>query len=116
MATSAVFFWSLALQIVGVFGGTLTLDWNITWVEANPDGLMTRPVMGINNQWPPPVVNVTKGDRIVAYVTNHLGNETTSIHWHGMYQTNTTYMDGVPGVTQCAILPNSTMVYNFTVC
>ncbi|KAJ5527675.1 hypothetical protein N7513_011834 [Penicillium frequentans] len=115
MANPVIFLWVFALHILGVYCGTLTLDWNITWVEANPDGMRTRPVMGINNQWPPPVVNVTKGDRIVAYVTNHLGNETTGIHWHGMYQHNTTHMDGVPGVTQCAISPNSTMIYNFTV-
>lgn len=82
---------------------------------ANPDGLQERSVIGINGQWPPPVLNFTKGDRIVANVYNGLGNERTSIHWHGMYQNVTNYMDGAPGVTQCQIAPGATMVYNFTV-
>lgn len=49
---------------------TVTYDWNITWVTANPDNAFERPVIGINGQWPIPLLNVTKGDRIVAHVHN----------------------------------------------
>ncbi|KAF7520062.1 hypothetical protein G7054_g12891 [Neopestalotiopsis clavispora] len=93
---------------------THVYDWNITWVLANPDGASWRPVIGINNQWPLPVLNLTKGDRIVANVYNGLGNETTSIHWHGMFQNGTVYMDGVPMVTQCEIPIGGSVTYNFT--
>lgn len=102
-------------HLLAVSAATIRLDWNITWVLANPDGLQERSVIGINGQWPPPVLNFTKGDRIVANVYNGLGNESTSIHWHGMYQNGTNYMDGAPGVTQCQIAPGATMIYNFTV-
>lgn len=51
---------------------TVTLDWNITWVRANPDGMAERPVMGINGQWPLPLLNFTKGDRVVANVHNQV--------------------------------------------
>lgn len=105
-----------AFYLLAVSAATISLDWNITWVLANPDGLQERSVIGINGQWPPPVLNFTKGDRIVANVYNGLGNESTSIHWHGMYQNGTNYMDGAPGVTQCQIAPGTTMIYNFTVC
>jgi len=94
---------------------TVEYDWNITWVMANPDGLLERPVMGINGQWPLPQLNFTKGDQIVARVTNLLGNESTSIHFHGFFQNGTNDMDGPVGVTQCGIPPNSTFTYNFTV-
>lgn len=94
---------------------TLIFDWNITWVLSNPDGMALRPVIGINNQWPPPVINATKGDRIIARVTNGLGNETTSLHWHGLYQNGTNNMDGPPGVVQCPIQPGQSVTYNFTV-
>jgi iron transport multicopper oxidase len=104
-----------AFHLLAVSAATINLDWNVTWVLANPDGLQERPVIGINGQWPPPVLNFTKGDRIVANVYNGLGNESTSIHWHGMYQNGTNYMDGAPGVTQCQIAPGATMIYNFTV-
>jgi len=46
-------------------------------------------------------------------VTNKLRDEGTSMHWHGFLQTGTNQMDGVPGVTQCAIAPNATMTYTF---
>lgn len=110
--------------LVALFGGyfsmrvtaeTLSYDWNITWVLANPDGMALRPVIGVNHQWPPPVINATKGDRIIAKVTNGLGNETTSVHWHGLYQNGTNYMDGPPGVVQCPIVPGHSVTYNFTV-
>lgn len=94
---------------------TINLDWNITWVYANPDGLAVRPVIGINNVWPIPVLNVTKGDQIVAKVTNGLGNTTTSIHWHGLYQNGTTWADGPEGVNQCGIPVGGSVTYNFTV-
>ncbi|KAE8145434.1 Cupredoxin [Aspergillus avenaceus] len=90
-------------------------DWNVTWVSANPDGMYERPVIGINGQWPLPVLNFTLGDKVIAKVYNALGNESTSIHWHGFFQNGTTHMDGAPGITQCEIPPGSTFVYNFTV-
>lgn len=94
---------------------THVFDWNITWVTANPDGLYDRPVIGINNQWPVPSVNITKGDRVIVHATNSLGNQTTSLHFHGLYQNGTTQMDGPVGVSQCAIALGSTFTYNFTV-
>lgn len=94
---------------------TVQFDWNITWVSANPDKAMDRPVMGINGQWPLPHVNVTKGDRLIVKVMNQLGNQSTSIHFHGMYQKNSSDMDGVVAGTQCGIVPGSSFTYNFTV-
>ena len=94
---------------------TVTYDWNVTWVTASPDGLQERPTIGINGHWPLPVLNFTKGDQVIASVTNQLGNQSTSIHFHGFFQNGTNHMDGPVGVTQCDIPPNSTFVYNFTV-
>lgn len=71
--------------------------------------------MGINGAWPLPVLNLTKGDRVIANVHNMLGNESTSIHFHGFFQNGTNDMDGPAGVTQCGIPPGSSFVYNFTV-
>jgi iron transport multicopper oxidase len=51
---------------------TLTYDWNITWVRRNPDGMRERPVIGINNEWPLPQLNITKGDRVVVHVHNQV--------------------------------------------
>ena len=46
---------------------TVTYDFNVTWVTANPDGLMERKVIGINNQWPLPIIEVDKGDQLITH-------------------------------------------------
>lgn len=40
--------------------------------------------------------------------------ESTTIHWHGMHQRESPYMDGVPFITQCPIPPHTTFRYSFT--
>lgn len=35
------------------------------------------------------------------------------MHWHGQHHVKTPYMDGVPYVSQCPILPGSTFRYDF---
>jgi iron transport multicopper oxidase len=94
---------------------TVIYDFNVSWVTANPDGLHARPVMGINGQWPIPYITANVGDRVVVNVQNHLGNTTTSLHFHGLYQNGTTEMDGVVGATQCPIGIGESFTYNFTV-
>lgn len=111
-----VVLWSLLCLVQGVVCTKPTfLEYNITWVHRNPDGRLDRPVMGINGQWPIPALHVTKGERMIITVRNQLGNETTSLHWHGLYQNGTAHMDGPPGVTQCEIPHDDSFVYDFTV-
>lgn len=94
---------------------TVTYDFNLTWVTANPDGLYDRKVLGVNGQWPLPVIEVEKGDQLVVNMHNGLGDKNSSIHFHGMYQNGTNNMDGPSMVTQCPVLPGSSFTYNFTV-
>ncbi|KAJ5746212.1 hypothetical protein N7520_011394 [Penicillium odoratum] len=94
---------------------TVTYDFNVTWVMANPDGLFDRKVVGINGQWPLPPIEVDKGDRLIVNMYNGLGDKDTSIHWHGMFQNETNGMDGPSMVTQCPIPPGSSFTYNFTI-
>jgi iron transport multicopper oxidase len=97
------------------FAALRTYNWDITWVEANPDGRLTRPVIGINNNWPGPLINVTLGDTVQVNVNNKLGNESCTIHWHGLLQKGTPFADGPEGVTQCGIPPGKSYTYSFTV-
>lgn len=94
---------------------TVTYDFNVTWVHANPDGLYERKVVGINNEWPLPVINVDRGDQLVVHMHNQLDDKSTSIHFHGMFQNGTNEMDGPSMITQCPVPPGSSMTYNFTV-
>ncbi|KAJ5793293.1 uncharacterized protein N7503_009271 [Penicillium pulvis] len=94
---------------------TVNLDFNVTWVNVNPDGLHERKVVGVNGQWPLPVIEVDKGDRLIVNMYNGLGDKDTSIHWHGMFQNGTNNMDGPSMVTQCPVAPGSSITYNFTI-
>ncbi|KAL8719660.1 MAG: hypothetical protein Q9225_003357 [Loekoesia sp. 1 TL-2023] len=105
---------SFLIFVVLACAKTVTYDWEITWVTASPGGF-TRPVIGINGEWPCPTVEVDVGDRLVVHVTNSLGNQSTSLHWHGQNQRGTPYMDGTSGVAQCPIPPGSYFTYDFTV-
>jgi iron transport multicopper oxidase len=94
---------------------TVIYNFNITWVSANPDGLRERPTIGINGQWPLPIMYATVGDTIIVNVENQLGNQSTTLHFHGLYMNGTTGMDGALQVSQCAIIPGHGFTYNFTV-
>jgi iron transport multicopper oxidase len=94
---------------------TVTYDFNVTWVQANPDAAFWRPTIGINGQWPLPVMRAAKGDRVIVNVENQLGNQSTTIHFHGLFMNGTTDMDGPSGVSQCGIPPGSKFTYDFNV-
>ncbi|KAF2729450.1 multicopper oxidase 1 [Polyplosphaeria fusca] len=108
---------SLSLLIATVFASityaaTVTYNFDIGWVSASPDGF-TRPVIGINGQWPIPMIEANLGDTIVVNVQNSLGNESASLHFHGMYQKGTAPSDGGVGISQCPINPGESYTYSF---
>lgn len=94
---------------------TRTYDFTAGWVTRNPDGQFDRPTIGINGQWPLPMIEANIGDRVVVNMKNDLGNQSTSLHFHGLFMNGTTHMDGVAGGTQCPIPPGSSFTYDFTV-
>ena len=69
--------------------------------------------MVVNGAVPGPLIEANWGDWIEVAVHNQLTTEGTSLHWHGLLQQGTPYMDGVPGTTQCPIPPNSSFTYRF---
>ena len=106
---------SLFLFSTLVHCAVVEYDWELTWVNANPDGRLERPVIGINHIFPNPEIHVNVGDRLIVHVKNSLGNESTSIHWHGIHQVVTNAMDGPTGAVQCPIIPGSSFTYDFMV-
>ncbi|KAG9186965.1 hypothetical protein G6011_10073 [Alternaria panax] len=104
----------------------LSSEWNFnapattreyTWVVSdhvlNPDGVY-RPMILINGIFPGPVIECNEGDELVVHVHNQATNA-TSIHWHGIYQNGTNWMDGTVGITQCPIAPGHSFTYRFNV-
>ena len=77
------------------------------------DGNSFRPILTINNRFPGPTLIVPNNSIVMVDVYNRLSSEATSIHWHGMHQMNTPWMDGVEHITQCGIAPSSSFRYIF---
>ena len=65
---------------------------------------------GYNGSTPGPTIEAVEGDLVRIYVTNRLP-EPTTVHWHGLILPFG--MDGVAGLTQPAIKPGETWVYEF---
>ncbi|XP_061175858.1 uncharacterized protein LOC133184799 [Saccostrea echinata] len=72
-----------------------------------------KPLVVFNGTLPGPDIIVYEGQTLFIKVTNKLPSEILGIHWHGMHQRNTPFMDGVPFVTQCPILPGQSFTYKF---
>ncbi|KAL2167581.1 hypothetical protein VTG60DRAFT_1092 [Thermothelomyces hinnuleus] len=99
-------------------GVTRYYDFDIRRGVLAPDGFEKKGIF-VNGQFPGPAIQANWGDWIEVRVHNNI-NETddgktegTAIHFHGLLQKGTQWFDGVPGVTQCPIAPNSSFTYRF---
>ncbi|KAL3906893.1 MAG: hypothetical protein SGARI_003797 [Bacillariaceae sp.] len=77
---------------------------------------ISRSASLINGTLPGPTLVAEEGDQVIIRVKNiqDAGGSEASLHWHGMFQPGTPFMDGVQGVTQCGICVGCEEVYNFT--
>ena len=95
----------------------ITFDENFTeakcTVPLTVDGKSYRSSIAVNGLVPGPTLIVYEGQRIVANVINGMLTETISIHWHGMDQRNTPWMDGALNINQCPISPLESFQYYF---
>lgn len=73
---------------------------------------LTVKVWAYDGQVPGPLLHVKEGDTVEVHLTNNTTMNHT-IHWHGIYQTGTWQMDGVPDVSQKGIEPGESFVYKF---
>ena len=78
------------------------------------DGWEThRKVTVINGKMPGPSIIASHQQTIVVNVKNNLPDAGVTIHWHGLDQFGTPWMDGVSMITQCPILPHQSFKYTF---
>ncbi|KAF2097731.1 hypothetical protein NA57DRAFT_40734, partial [Rhizodiscina lignyota] len=85
----------------------------VTDETVSPDGI-SRPAMLVNGQLPGPAIEASWGDTVVVHVINKLTSlNGTSIHFHGMRQSNNSVNDGVPSIVQCPIAPGESMTYQW---
>ena len=77
------------------------------------DGYTLRHFLAINGRIPGPTLIVNYNQTVIVNVYNNLLQEVVSIHWHGLDQRKTNFMDGVEHVTQCGAAPQSSFRYIF---
>ena len=77
------------------------------------DGKTYRMAIAVNGQIPGPTLIVHEGQTVIVNVHNKLTTEGISVHWHGIHQRDSPYMDGVGQVTQCQVGPSSSFSYQY---
>ncbi|TVY38477.1 oxidoreductase [Lachnellula occidentalis] len=89
-------------------------DFTVERTLGSPDGYQKHSLT-INGQFPGPLIQANWGDTIQVTVHNKINgpDEGVALHWHGILQKESQWMDGVPGVQQCPIPPNGTFTYTF---
>lgn len=103
----------LALPFSHSYAELHQLEMTIEEIELEvAPGLKTK-AFGFNGQVPGPLYHVTEGDDLEVTVYNFT-TLTHTVHWHGVYQTNSWQSDGVPHVTQHPIEPGESYTYKFT--
>jgi hypothetical protein len=88
---------------------------------SNPQGFAEGPLLNgvlsdntivVNDAIPGPEIRANLGDTVRVNVVNYLG-EPTTMHFHGMTQFRTPYMDGDDMVTNCPIPAGYSHTYEF---
>ncbi|KAI0252565.1 laccase [Lactifluus subvellereus] len=111
---------SLALLLAAITGSIATVGPDTTLpivnVNISPDGF-PRPATLAGGTFPGPLIQGTKGTEFSINVIDQLTDPSmdlgTSIHWHGIFQNHTNFVDGPAFVTQCPLVPNESFLYQF---
>ncbi|XP_062174174.1 monocopper oxidase-like protein SKU5 [Alnus glutinosa] len=87
-------------------------DWTVSYITSSPLGVKQR-VIGINEQFPGPILNVTTNWNVVVNVKNDL-DEPLLLTWNGIQHRKNSWQDGVSG-TNCPIPSGWNWTYQFQV-
>jgi FtsP/CotA-like multicopper oxidase with cupredoxin domain len=103
----------LCLLVSLTFIHAKTVDYKLNIAEEAwaPDGVKPIRALTVNGGLPGPTLRFRVGDTARITVHNHLGNEETSVHWHGLLLPNA--QDGVPRLTTPPIKPGESHVFEF---
>lgn len=116
MSRVFLYIWSFLTLCILCSAETRVYNFTASYINRNPDGVHERRVIALNGEWPLPVIRVKEYDRVIINLTNQLEEgKSTSLHFHGLFQQDSNWMDGPEMVTQCPIPYGHTFVYNFTI-
>uniref|UniRef100_A0A2P2J2V7 Monocopper oxidase-like protein SKU5 isoform X2 n=1 Tax=Rhizophora mucronata TaxID=61149 RepID=A0A2P2J2V7_RHIMU len=90
----------------------LFFDWTVSYLRGSPLGGRQQ-VIGINGQFPGPILNITTNWNLVINVKNKL-DEPLLLTWDGLQHRKNSWQDGVSG-TNCPIPAGWNWTYQFQV-
>ncbi|RAL43384.1 hypothetical protein DM860_012525 [Cuscuta australis] len=103
----------LCLATLGLAGDPYVFyDLTVSYLTVSPLGV-TQKVIGVNGQFPGPIINLTTNWNVVANVKNNL-DEPLLITWNGVQLRKSSWQDGVSG-TYCPIPAGWNWTYQFQV-
>ncbi|CAM8976638.1 unnamed protein product [Rhodiola kirilowii] len=114
-STSSLVRFGVVLLLLGAAFATdpyVYYDWTVSYITAAPLGVKQQ-VIGVNGQFPGPILNVTTNWNVVVNVRNGL-DEPLLITWNGIQQRKNSWQDGVLG-TNCPIPARWNWTYEFQV-
>ena len=91
-------------------GGLAGTEFNCS-MPMTVDGSTYHLFIAVNGRIPGPIIVVTEGRIVVAKVINKLTSEGITIHWHGMHQRRSPWMDGVAFISQAPTVPGADFDY-----
>ena len=77
------------------------------------DGRSYRQFISVNGRIPGPTLIVYEGQTVIVDVFNRLSSQGVTIHWHGIHQRRTPWMDGVASLSQAPIVSGGQFRYIF---
>lgn len=87
-------------------------DWTVSYITASPLGVKQQ-MIGIDGQFPGPILNVTTNWNVVVNIRNNL-DEPLLLTWNGLQHRKNSWQDGVTG-TNCPIFSGWNWTYEFQV-
>ncbi|KAJ1568496.1 hypothetical protein HK405_001315, partial [Cladochytrium tenue] len=92
---------------------TRTYSFTVACSSLAPDGYACVAML-VNGQLPRPTIEADWDDVVEVHVTNLLEtNDGNTNQFHGISQLGSNAMDGMPGITQCALAPGDSQVYRW---
>ncbi|TFK37392.1 laccase 16 [Crucibulum laeve] len=106
---------AIAFCLPSILAVDVNYNFNIVNANIAPDGFSRAAVL-VNGAFPGTLIQAQKNDVLHITVNNQLSNPTmrqsTTIHWHGLFQMRTASEDGPAFVTQCPIAPGHSYTYD----
>ena len=115
MLRSSLLLLFLLLTVPSILAAIIHHPIHIRLTSLSPTCESPYPVVTANGSLPGPAIHAYAGDTLSLMIHNHLPQDSFAMHFHGISQRDTPWMDGVPWITQRPIPPRQSRLYAFKV-